>query len=204
MRKILFGSVLALVIVFTLRYCEYRKDEQEQLQLHSSLIQEQLNNVSKLVVTEGNYAQVYTYEDLKTLYFDLFSAKKKALVVVNAKATVAYDLNRIVTEIDEINKRVTITSLPEPELSINPSFEYYDLQQAYLNPFKAEDFNKIKNEVEDSLRKTIEASAIMSNAQNRLLSELQKIYVLTNSLGWTLQYKESIISSEMDILDFKY
>ena len=58
MHKILFGSVLALVIVFSLRYCEYQQDEREQLTLNSALIEKQLNNVSKLIVTEGNFAQV--------------------------------------------------------------------------------------------------------------------------------------------------
>ncbi len=81
MRKILFGSVLTLVMVFMLRYCEHERDQRAEVQQSSALIQKQLNNVGKLIVTEGNFAQVYTYEDLKTLYFDLFSAKKKPLNV---------------------------------------------------------------------------------------------------------------------------
>lgn len=203
MRNILFGSVLTLILVFGLRYCEHERDRREELQLNSALIQKQLNNVGKLVVTEGNYAQVYTYEDLKTLYFDLFSARKTALVVVNAKATIAYDLSKIETNIDEVAKTVTITGIPEPELSINPNIEYYDLQQTYLNQFTAEDHNKIRQEVEDSLRKTIEASPLVTNAQNRLISELQKIYILTNSMGWMLQYKEKPIETEADLQSIK-
>jgi hypothetical protein len=198
MRKILFGIVIALVLVFGLRYCEHQQDEKEALRRHSALLQKELNNVSKLIVTEGNYAQVYTYEDLKTLYFDVLTAKKKALVVVNATATIAYDLGEVKTTIDEATKTVTITSLPEPELSINPSIEYYDLQQDYLNPFEAEDFNKIRKQVEDSLRKTIEASSLVTNAHNRLISELQKIYLLTNSMGWRLQYQKKPIETETD------
>lgn len=204
MRKVLFGIVIALVLVFGLRYCEHEKDKKEELQLHSALIQKQLNNVGKLIVTEGSYAQVYTYEDLKTLYFDLFSAKKKALVVVNAKATIAYDLSKVVTQIDEATKTVTITSIPEPELSILPDIEYYDLQQDYLNQFEAADYNKIKQQVEDSLRKTIEASTLVSNAENRLISELQKIYLLTNSMGWMLKFQETSITSETDLQDLKF
>jgi len=203
MRKILFGSVLALIIVFFLRYCEHQRDEKTQLREHSALIQKQLNNVGKLVVTEGSFAQVYTYEDLKTLYFDIFSAKKKAIVIVNAEATIAYDLSLIETQIDETTKTVTLTSIPEPELSINPNIEYYDLQQDYLNQFEAEDYNKIKVQVEDSLRKTIMASSLVTNAENRLISELQKIYVLTSSMGWVLQYEETSISSESDLLDIR-
>ena len=87
MRNIFFGIVIALVIVFGLRYCEHRKDATEQ----SALIQNELRNVSKLVVAEGTFAQVYTYEDFKTWYFDFLSAEKKAVVIVNAEASVAYE-----------------------------------------------------------------------------------------------------------------
>ena len=199
MRKILLGAVIALIIVFGLRYCEHNKDQKEQLEANTALIQKELKNVGKLIVTEGNYAQVFTYEDWKKFYLDVFSAHKKALVVVNAKATIAYDLSKIKTEVNQETKTVTITHIPEPELNINPNIEYYDVKQDYLNQFKAEDYNKIKKQVESSLRKKIEASELVTNAENRLISELQKIYILTNSMGWTLQYQSEPIEDEADL-----
>ena len=65
----------------------------------------------------------------------------------------------------------------------------------FLNPFDAEDYNKIKDKVKGQLMKKIEASNLKSNAQNRLISELSKFYILTNSLGWTLQYQGNAIES---------
>lgn len=186
--------------MFFLQYCEYRRDDREQVKANSELIQQQLQNVGKLIVTEGSYAEVFTYEDSKKLYFDVFSASKKALVIVNAKANIAYDLSRIETTIDAENKIVTIVSIPEPELSINPKIEYYDVQQDYLNQFNARDHNIIMERVEESLRKKIEDSDLTKNAQNRLISELQKIYILTNSMGWMLQYKGETVETENDFL----
>ncbi|HBY69386.1 MAG TPA: hypothetical protein DEG69_17545 [Flavobacteriaceae bacterium] len=199
MRKMLLGAVIVLFIVFGLRYCEHNKDQKEQLEANTALIQKELKNVGKLIVTEGSYAQVFTYEDWKKFYLDVFSARKKALIVVNAKATIAYDLSKIKTEVNKETKMVTITYIPEPELNINPNIEYYDVQQDYLNQFKAEDYNKIKKKVETSLRKKIEASELVTNAENRLISELQKIYILTNSMGWTLQYQNQPVESEADL-----
>ena len=201
MRNIVFGSVIALILVFGLRYCEHQKDEREQLESSTALIQKQLQNVGKLVVTEGNYSEVISYSDTKKFYFDMFSSNKKALVIVNAKASIAYDLSKVKTEIDQINKTVTILSVPEPELSINPNISYYDIEQDYLNPFEAADYNKIKERVEASLKTKIEASDLKSNAKNRLISELQKIYILTNSMGWKLQYNEELISEEGDLFN---
>lgn len=159
------------------------------------LIQEQINNVSKLIVTEGHFAEVYNYKDSQQLFGPLITADKKALVVVNAEVTVGYDLSLVKFEIDEDTKTLRIISIREPEIKINPDFEYYDVTADYLNQFNAEDYNKIKRNVNASLLKKIEASTLKSNAQNRLLSELSKLLVLTNSMGWTLSYGDRNIQN---------
>ena len=203
MRNILLGIVIAFVIVFGLRYCENKKENREILEANTALIQKELKNVGKLIVTEGSYAQVFTYNDSKDLMYGLFDARKKALIVINAKATIAYDLSEVKTDIDETTKTVTITNIPEPELSINPNIQYYDVTQDYLNQFTASDYNKIKSRVEKSLKKKIEASELRTNAENRLISELQKIYILTNSMGWTLKYNSTVVENEAELQKLK-
>ena len=188
MRNFLIGALLVLLVVLGLRYWENRDDERDRLEANTALIQEQIRNVGKLVVTEGTFSQVYTYNDSKKFYLDVLSARKKALIVVNATATVAYDLSKLEVELDEENKTVIIKHIPEEEISINPDIKYYDVTQDYLNQFDASDFNKIKKRINKSMREKVENSTLKSNAKNRLISELQKIYILTNTLGWTLQY----------------
>jgi hypothetical protein len=179
---------LVLLVVFGVRYCENRDNERDRLEANTALIQEQIKNVGKLVVTEGTFSQVYTYNGSKKFYLDVLSARKKALIVVNATATVAYDLSKLEVELDEENKTVIIKHIPEEEISINPDINYYDVTQDYLNQFDASDFNKIKQRINKSMREKVENSTLKSNAKNRLISELQKIYILTSTLGWTLQY----------------
>lgn len=203
MRNIFLGIIIAFVIVFGLRYCEHKKDDREQLEANTALIQKELKNVGKLIVTEGSYAQVFSFSASKDLLLGLTYAKKRALVVVNATATIAYDLSKVETEIDETSKTVTITQIPEPELSINPNIQYYDIQQDYLNKFDAADYNKIKQRIEKSLRKKIEESELRTNAENRLITELSKIYILTNSMGWTLKYNQTIVEKEEDLQEIK-
>lgn len=202
MRKVVSGIVIGVIIVFLVRYCEFRKDEKEALVNSTNLIEKQIRNSGKLVVTEGTYGQVFSYEDSK-LYFDRWGSTKRALLVTNAKASVAYDLRQLKTEIDEENKTLIITAIPEPELSINPNIQYYDIENGIFNKFEAEDHNRIRQRIEDSLHTVIGDSELMSNAQNRLISELQKIYILTNSMGWTLRYQEQEISEENDLETIK-
>lgn len=105
--------------------------------------------------------------------------------------TVAYDLSKIDFEVDEENKILILKRIPEPEIKVHPDYEYYDVTADFLNQFDASDYNKIKKNVKASLLKKVENSSLKTNAKNRLLSELSKFYVLTNSLGWTLQYNET-------------
>lgn len=199
MRKILFGVVVTLLLLLVFRECESQRNQKQILTESSQLIQEQLTNVSKLVVTEGNFTEVYRYKDAKELFGNLISAEKKALVVVNAEVQVTYDLSALQFEVDSLNQVLRITAIPAPELKIFPDFEYYDVKADYLNPFAAEDYNLIKENVKASLRKKIKASKLKKNAQNRLLSELSKFYILTNSLGWTLEYQGEIIKDQKEL-----
>ncbi|MDX1759160.1 MAG: DUF4230 domain-containing protein [Arenibacter algicola] len=195
MKKVFIGVILTLAVVLIFRSCSEEKEKKSILKENSMLIQEQINNVSKLIVTEGHFAEVYNYKDSQQLFGPLITADKKALVVVNAEVTVGYDLSLVKFEINEDTKTLRIISIPEPEIKINPDFEYYDVTADYLNQFNAEDYNKIKRNVNASLLKKIEASTLKSNAQNRLLSELSKFLVLTNSMGWTLSYGDRNIQN---------
>ncbi len=195
--------MITLVGVFIFRSCSETKEEKSILKENSMLIQKQIANVSKLIVTEGNFAEVYNYKDSQELFGPLITADKKALVVVNAEVTVAYDLSKVDFELDEENKILHIKSIPEPEIKINPDFEYYDVTADYLNQFDASDYNKIKKNVNASLMKKVEASTLKSNAKNRLISELSKFYMLTNSLEWKLVYNNQVVEQNLPELLFK-
>jgi hypothetical protein len=203
MRKILFGVVITLVILFTFKYCEERKNSQVELRESSTLIKEQIKNVGKLVVTEGHFSEVFNYKNSKNYFGDYLTSEKKALVVVNAEVTIAYDLSQLEYQIDEPTKTLTITHIPKEEIKISPELEYYDIQSDFFNPFEASDYNQIKDIIKSSLSKKLENSDMKANAKNRLISELSKFYILTNSLGWTLKYNQTPIdtATELNAID---
>ena len=203
MRKILFGVIITLVVLFTFKYCDEKQEDKIVIKESTALIQEQIKNVGKLVVTEGHFSEVFTYKNSKGVFGDLISAEKKAVVIVNADVTIGYDLSKIEYQIDEETKTLKILSIPKEEIKISPDFEYYDMQADYLNPFEAKDYNSIKETVKKSLTKKVEASELKSNAQNRLISELSKFFMLTNSLGWTLEYNQSPISELGELNNLK-
>lgn len=196
MKKFLFGVLLTITILLVYRQCIHKSTV--VINNSSDLIQEQLKNVSKLVVSEGYFSEVFNYENSKEILGEYLIAEKKAIVVVNAKVTIAYDLEKLTYKLDEDTKTLQILSIPDHEVSINPDLEYYDIKEDFLNQFEAEDFNSIKETVNTSLKVKIEKSTLVSNAQNRLISELAKFYILTESLGWKLTYNGEQVKAEDD------
>ncbi len=195
MYRFLAGIIITLLILLGVQYCKNKSEEKQEIIMNTGLIEQQIKQVGKLVVTEGHFSQVLSYRNTRKNYFDIFSANKKALVVINAKVTIGYDLRKIQTSIDEESRTVHIDFIPEPEVNIYPDLEYYDISQDYFNKFGAEDYNKIKNRVNSLMEAKINQSDLKEKAKERLISELSKIYILTQSMGWSLQYQDATIEN---------
>jgi lipopolysaccharide export LptBFGC system permease protein LptF len=200
LKRILVGAVIVLAIVLAFKYCEFKKGDDSTMDYNTNLIQQQIVNVGKLVVTEGHYSEVVTYKNQQKHMMDMLSFEKKALIIVNAEVTVSYDLHLMKYDIDEANKTITILSIPKEEIKISPDIKFYDVEQSQMNPFTGEDYNKINKSVKANLAKKIETSSLKSNAQNRLISELSKVLILTNTMGWKLQYDGKVIENEKDFV----
>lgn len=201
-RKWFILGLIALVLFFGYKYFSSNGDT-STVEYDTALIQQQIKNVGKLVVTEGHFSEVMTYKDQKKYLGDLISFDKKALVIINADVTVSFDLSKVKYDIDAKNKTVTIKSIPEEELKISPDIKYYDVEQSTFNEFTGNDYNKINKIAKENLAKKIEKSTLKSNAKNRLISELSKILIVTNSMGWTLKYNGEEVKTEQSFSSSK-
>lgn len=199
MKRFFIGMLTAVVLLLGLKYIFDKKEEKAVLEADTALIQTQIANVSKLIVTEGHFSEVISYTDSQKYFLDLFSFDKKILIVVNADVTVAYDLTKITYDIDEVNKIVSIKYIPEEEIKIYPNLKYYDISQSQVNPFNADDVNKIQKKIQTELEKKVANSTLKSNAKNRLISELSNIIFLTRSVGWTVVYNDKPIENTTDL-----
>jgi len=197
------GKIMYLLIFIIIGFVIYKWVTSEKnttsTEYNTNLIQQQIKNVGKLVVTEGHYAQVMTYKDQQKYLMNLLTFEKKALIVINADVTVAYDLRQVKYDIDETNKTITIVNIPKEEIKISPDIQFYDVDQSRMNPFTGDDYNKISKKVKADLARKMETSTLKSNAKNRLISELSKILILTNSLGWKLQYENQVLENEQQL-----
>src|SRR5690606_20440457 len=108
MNRFALGFLAAVLVLGAVWFFVDKKEDKEEIKADSALIQQQILNVGKLIVTEGYYSQVFTFKNSQNLFLNMITSDKKALVVVNAKATVEYDLRKLETEIDESTRTVIL------------------------------------------------------------------------------------------------
>jgi hypothetical protein len=139
------------------------------------------------VVSEGTFSEVYNYSDSKKYFYDYLSFDKKAMVIVNAKVEVGYDLSQLEIQIDSIGRKIIIQKIPSQEIVISPFVKYFDLQQSQFNSFSKEELNKINEKSIEKIRETIEVTTLKEEAKTRLFEELSKIYQLSSVYGWQVE-----------------
>ena len=197
-KKALIFALICIALGSLLTFFIMRKvDKKNEVLPDTELIQQQMKNVSKLVVNEAKISQIYNYKDEKS-FMNLMSFDKKALVVVNADVQIMYDLSKLEYNVDETNKTVKITFIPKEEIKINPEIKIFDVEESRFNAFKGNDYNTIQESVKKQFHEKIMKSNIQANAKNRLVSELSKFLVVTQSLGWTLKYQDETITNTAD------
>jgi len=165
----------------------YFNNQQNQYKTEQvNVILTEIKNVSKLVVTESTFSEMYNYQDADKYFFETISFDKKVILSVNAKVQVSYDLSKMLIETDTINKKIIIKSLPKEEIFISPQISYFDLEQSRFNQFSKEELNEVSKKSIAKIKETIDASTLKEESKNRLFIELKKIYTMANLLGWQL------------------
>ena len=198
MKRILILALICILVGSGFTYFIMKKSsDKNQVLPDTELIAQQMKNVSKLVVNEAKISQIYNYKDEKS-FMNLMSFDKKALVVVNADVQIMYDLSKLEYVVDESTKTLKITHIPKEEIKINPDIKIYDVEESRFNAFKGNDYNTIQENVKKQFYDKVEKSNLQANAQNRLVSELSKFLVVTQSLGWTLQYQDAVVVQSND------
>lgn len=162
----------------------YDKKVEKHQQEEIKVVVNSIKNLSKLVVSSGNFSEVYNYSDSKKYFYDYLSFDKKAIVTVNAKVEVGYDLSKLDVQIDSIEKKIYINKLPEEEIVISPDIKYFDLQQSQFNVFSKTELNKINKKSIDKIKETIEITDLKKQAKTRFFEEISKIYQLSAVYSW--------------------
>lgn len=187
--------IAVFVLGFLVAKLIYDRKETAKQQEEIQVISNGIKNLSKLVVTEGNFAEVYSFSDSKKYFYDAISFDKKAVLSVNAKVEVGYDLSKLTIQIDSIGKKIIINKIPGATVNITPNIRYFDMQESSFNSFTPYELNKLNQKAIDKIKETIEITNFKKDAKNRLFEELSKIYHLSKIYGWRVVDNTNTINS---------
>ena len=179
-------GVLASLGIFT--FFKSRK-KKSLVKAQSVLLLDKIKTVCKLITVEGDFAEIYHYEDVKQRFLKMITSKKKALVVINAKAYVGYDLSKINLKSDLTKKKILINYFPQPEvLSIETNLNYYEKSDGLFNKFEASDLTGLNKDARKHIQDKIPESGLIEIAQKEALKTILLMETIVETLGWELDY----------------
>lgn len=187
--EILIGFFLGGLGMFWLFSIYRSKKSRETTHSQGIVLLEKIQNVCKLVTVEGEFAEIYQYENVKERFLRLITSKKKALLVINAKVQVGFDLKKIELKADEAGKKIIMKAFPEPEvLSIEPDVRYYDIKEGLFNWFRTEDLSKVNREAREHILSKVPESGLLDAAKKEALDAVLMIENMVQAIGWKLDY----------------
>lgn len=182
---IIISILVTLAIVTLVKQFSVKKRTNSQ----SVILLDKIKKVCKFITVEGDFAEIYHYEDVKERFLKLVVSRKKALVVINAKAHVGFDLSKIQLESDIKTKTVKLFHFPQPEiLSIETDLNYYDKKDGMFNKFEASDLTELHNEAKLHIMNKVPESGLYDVAKKEALESVLLIESIVETIGWKLDY----------------
>ena len=187
--ELFLGSVLGAILMYWM-YSLFRIKRRKDLTEHqSTIILEKIKSVCKLISVEGDFAEIYRYENKREHFMSLLSSKKKALIVINAKAQIGYDLKKVLMHADTDKKKIILSNFPQPEvLSIEPELEFYDIKNGLFNTFTPSDLTSLNQEAKKHVMEKIPESGLMDTARREAWEAVLLIEKIVETIGWKLDY----------------
>lgn len=189
------GAVVAF-FVFRLFGNFGKKEDRHQ---QSVVLMEKIRSVCKFITVEGDFSEIYHYQNVKDKIANFLLGKKKAIILVNAKAHIGFDLSKIEMSSDTENKTIKLTNFPQPEvLSIETDFSYYDKYEGWANSFTSDDLTEANRNAKQHIVDKIPESGLMKAAQQEALGAIKMMEGLAATIGWKLDYSAMVIEGTGD------
>lgn len=189
MELLFLGLAVGAILAYFLYNRFARKGNKPNTHTQSVILMERIRTVCKFITVEGDFAEIYHYESLKTKWVEKLLGTKKAIVLIDAKAHIGFDLTKIKMEADEKKRTIRLYAFPEPELlSIETDFKYYDKKESWANPFTSSDLTGITREAKKHIIDKVPESGLYQEAQQQALDMVQLMQKLVETIGWNLDY----------------
>lgn len=191
----LLGLFLGVMITYgVLNYVKFQKKKSITNE-QSAILMEKIRKVWKLITVEGEFAEIYHYENVKEHFLNMVTSKKKAIILINAKAHIGFDLSKIRMEAINEKRVIRLTEFPQPEvLSVETDFKYYDKKEGLFNKFDSSDLTELNTKAKKHILDKIPESGLLDSAKTEAIEAVLMMQNIVETIGWTLDYQDLLLS----------
>lgn len=163
-------------------------DFETKTETNSTVLLEKIKTVSKLVTVEGYFSEVWQTKKVKD--FGFFSSESKAIVKVEGKVSVGYNLENMKIETFPDEKVVRISNMPMPEIiSIEHELDYFSLEDGYFVSFSTKEMSAFDDIAKDTLAAAAKRTQLFETAREKGNDIIKLIELITKDAGWKVEYE---------------
>ena len=118
------------------------------------ILKNQITKMNKMVVVEQDFS---TMMRTKVAYRILGNkvSENQIITFTKTNAQVSYDLNKMKIDVDSVNRRLIIESLPEADIRISPNVEIQSMDDSFFNRIDENQIKKVTQTAKDDAFKRV-------------------------------------------------
>lgn len=190
---LLIVAILSFKLITNLLFTK-----KDTAQVNSTIVVERIQKVMKLVTVEGNFSELMNYKDFD--YIDFPGFRKDAILQVDAKVSVGYNLENMKITTDEKTKTITIQQMPKPEiLSIDSDIKFKNISTGLFTSFNEAELTKLNTLGKEKIREKALNADLIKNAEEQRADMFDLLFYMAKQGG----YKIIIEGSELQPVNLK-
>ena len=193
LRSLMLLTMVILSAIGLYSIINHFGEDYEEEVISRDLLLKEIEKVYKLVTIEGSFSEIYNYQH--HYFADIWPFRKKALVRINAKVLVGYDLENMIISINEETKTIEIRFDQPPQiLSVDHDIDYYNFENGLFNMITNQDLTEISARAKEFIREKAEESELIDQAEQQKQDFLDLLKLTVESAGWSLKEENGLLN----------
>ncbi|WP_345774363.1 DUF4230 domain-containing protein [Kaistella sp. PBT33-4] len=194
-KGILIGAAAMLVLFLMFR--RFSTVVEEKTRNDYYILKNQITKMNKMVVMEQDFS---TMQKTKVAYevFGRKMSENQILAFTRTNAQVSYNLNKLVMEVDSVNRKLVIKEIPPADIRITPVVEIQAMDDSFFNRIDDVQIKKVTKAAKDDAYKRVDQNRLRSEGRKQLMDNLNSIFVLAKALDYSIEDE----TQTLDLSDF--
>lgn len=187
--------IILVLIIAVLSFKLFVKDlftKKDNSSTDSTIVIEKIEKVMKLIAVEGNYSEIMKYNDFD--YIDFPGFRKDAILRVNAKVSVGYNLENMQLTSNEKEKTITIQQMPQPEiLSVDSDIKFENLSSGWFTDFSEAELTKLNSLAKEKIKQKALNPALIKQAEEQRKDLFDLLFYMAKQNGYTIIIEGNVL-----------